>query len=276
MRFKIVNELKKIDYERLAEFVKGHTGSSIELFPAIDLEHASVSAVTVATEGFGFRIDAETSFAEPVGFEICGDLGLENETRIDLSINRRSFILSKTVTEPLDLEVDLNVILRTIERIVNSVCVRFGLQVEKVITLDSELLDTQLEMTLKREEVQKRGEVPRPFCTIHATGLRDAKERSGGLIPLYKEHDKTYLYDAKKVYFLLPHNFAVSLLRCDASNFVRQEEFDNRVKDVLTDLVHKKYLKKRELSDGTVCYYGLDEKTQRHLKKHLEHKVPRR
>ncbi|UCE44341.1 MAG: hypothetical protein JSV57_02360, partial [Candidatus Bathyarchaeota archaeon] len=92
---------------------------------------------------------------------------------------------------------------------------------------------------------------------------------------LYKEHDKTYLYDAKRVYYLLPHDFAVNLLRCDATTLVREEEFDNRSKEVLRDLVYKKYLKKRELLDGTVCYYGLNEKTQRYLKKHLRHKTSR-
>jgi len=68
----------------------------------------------------------------------------------------------------------------------------------------------------------------------------------------------------------------VSLLRCNATTLVREEEFDNRGKEVLRDMVYKKYLKKRELLDGTVCYYGLNEETQRYLKKHLEHRVPRR
>ena len=276
MRFKIINKLKKIDCERLAEFIKNHLGFSIELFPSIDFEHVSVSPITVAAEGFGFRIDAETSFAEPIGFEVCDKLRLENETHVDLKINRRNFIISKIATEQADLEADLNMILRTIERIVNNVCVMFGMQVEKMVALDSESLDNQLETALKREEVQKSGEIPRPFGTIHATGSRDAKERAGGLIPLYKEHDKTYLYDAKKVYFLLPHDFVISLLRCDATTLVRQEEFDNKGKGVLRDLVYKKHLKKRELLDGTVCYYGLNEKTQRYFKQHLEHKTPRR
>jgi len=92
---------------------------------------------------------------------------------------------------------------------------------------------------------------------------------------LYKEHDKAYLYDSKQVYYLLPHDFVICLLRCDATTLVRQEEFDDSGKEVLRDLVYKKYLKKRELFDGTVCYYGLDEKTRRCLKKHLEQRTPR-
>lgn len=275
MRFKIINRLKKIDYERLAEFIKNHTGFSTEIFPGIDFEYVSVSPIIVSVEGIGFRIDAETSFIEPIGFEVCDKLGLENETHVDLTINRRNFIISKIVTEPTDLERDLNMILRTIERIVNNICAMFDTQVEKVITLDSETLDTQLELTLKREEIEKRGETPRAFGIIHAKGSRDAKERAGGLIPLYKEHDKAYLYNAKQVYYLLPHDFVTSLLRCEATTLVRQEEFDNRGKEVLRYSVNKKYLKKHELLDGTVCYYGLNEKTRRYLKKHLEHRTPR-
>ena len=275
MRFKITNRLKNVDYERLAEFTKNYAGFFIELFPEIGFEHVSVSPIIIAVEGFGFRIDAETSFAEPVGFGLCDNLGLVNETHVNLTINRRNFRLSKVVTDPTDLERDLNMILRTIERIVNSVCAMFDTEVERVITLDSELLDAQLEMTRRREELEKRGETSRPFGTIHADGSRDAKERAGGLIPLYKEHDKAYLYDAKQVYYLLPHDFVICLLRCDATTLVRQEEFDDSGKEVLRDLVYRKYLKKRELFDGTVCFYGLDEKTRRYLKKHLEHRTPR-
>lgn len=275
MRFKITNELKKTDYKRLTEFLRSKTNVSIELLPSVDLEFVSVSPTTVAVEGFGYRIDTETSFQEPIGFEVCDNLGLENETRVSLTINRKNFGLSKIVTKSKDLERNLNTILKTVERIVNNVYAMFDKQVEKVITLDSESLNRQIEMILEREELKKRHEIPRAFGIIHTRSAKDVKERAGGLIPLYKEHDKMYLYDAKRVYFLLPHDFVASLLRCDEATLVRQEEFDNRGREVLRDLVYKKYLKKRELLDGTVCYYGLNEKTRRYLKRHLEHKTSR-
>ena len=276
LRFKIKNELKKTDYKRLIGFLKDNPSASIELFPDLDLELLSVSPVMIAVEGFGYKIDTTISFEQTIGFEVYENLKLDETMRNGLAVNRRNFKLSKIVTDPTNLEEDLSMILRTMERIVNSICIMFDRQAEKIITLDSESLDQQLEMVLKREELEKRGEVPRPFGTIHARGSRDAKERAGGLIPLYKEHDKTYLYDAKRVYYLLPHDFVASLLRCNATTLVREEEFDNRGKEVLRDMVYKKYLKKRELLDGTVCYYGLNEETQRYLKKHLEHRTPRR
>jgi len=276
LRFKIKNELKKTDYKRLIGFLKDNPSASIELFPGLDLELLSVGPVMIAVEGFGYKIDTRISFEQPIGFEVYDNLRLDDEMRSGLAVNRRNFKLSTIVTEPTDLEKDQDTVFRTIERIINHICIMFDRQVEQTLTLDSESLDTQLEMMLKREELEKRGEVPRPFGTIHARGSRDAKERAGGLIPLYKEHDKTYLYDAKRVYYLLPHDFVASLLRCNATTLVREEEFDNRGKEVLRDMVYKKYLKKRELLDGTVCYYGLSEETQRYLKKHLEHRTPRR
>jgi hypothetical protein len=276
LRFKTTSSLGEADYERLAEFVTNHPGTPIALSAASDFEHVSVSPITVAAEGSGLRIDAEISFTEPIGFGVSDSLGLKKETRIDVKINRRNFKLSKIGTEPKDLERGLTMMLKAIQQVVNNVCATFNTQMRKMITLDAEWLDTQMESMLRREELDKRGESPRPFGAIHAKGPKDAKERAGGLIPLYKEHDKTYLYDAKKVYYLLPHSFVVRLLRCDATTLVRREEFNKRSTDVLRDLVYKKYLKKRELSDGTVCYYGLNEKTQRYLKSRLEHKTPRR
>ncbi len=123
--------------------------------------------------------------------------------------------------------------------------------------------------------MEKRGEIPRPFGTIHAKGSRDAKERAGGLIPLYKEYDKTYLYDDKRVYYLLPHDFVICLLRCDRDTMVKEEEFDNRGGEVLRELVYKKFLKRHKMLDETTYYYDLDEKTRRYLSKHLEHRTPR-
>ena len=276
MRFKIKNELKRTDYKRLTEFLKDNPNVSIEPFPGIDLEFVSVSPVIVAVESFGHRINTEILFEQPIGFEIHDDLKLDDEMRSVLAVDRRNFKLSKIVTEPTDLEKDLNIVLKTTERIVNHICNRFGVLIEQTFMVNSEQLDRQLDIVLKSGELEKRDEIPRPFGTIHAKGSKDAKERAGDLIPLYKEHDKMYLYDAKRVYFLLPHDFVTSLLRCDDVTMMREEEFDKRGKEVLRDLVYKKYLKKHEtLLDGIVCYYGLNEKTKQYLKKHLAHKTSR-
>ncbi|MFB0514267.1 MAG: hypothetical protein ACETVQ_01680 [Candidatus Bathyarchaeia archaeon] len=275
MRFKIKNELEDTDYKRLTDFLKDNPGISIELFPGADLEFAFVSPVTVAIEGFGYKIDTEILFEQPIGFEVYEDLKLDDEMHGYIAVNRRNLKLSMIVAEPTDLENDLNMILKTLERIVNQMSIRFDKLVEQAFTLNSEWLDRQLNMILEREELEKRGEIPRPFGTMHAKSSRDAKERAGGLVPLYKERDKTYLYDAKRVYFLLPHDFVANLLRCDDTTMIREEEFDKRGKEVLRDLVYKKRLRKHETMDGIVCYYSLDGKTRRYLIKHLERKTSR-
>lgn len=275
MRFKIKNELKKTDYKRLTEFLEEKAKSSIALFPGMDWEFASVSPIIIGVEGFGHKAQAEILFKRPIGLEVFDDLELDEETRRSIAVNRKNFKLSKTVTEPTELEKDLNTLLKTVERIVNQICHRFDRMVEETFMLNSEWLDKQLDALLEREELEKRDERPKPFGTIHARSSKVAKERSGDLIPLYKAHDKTYLYEAKQVYFLLPHDFVATLLRCDETTMVRAEKFDKEGEEVLRDLVYKKRLRKHETVKGLMCYYGLNEKTRRYLRKHLQHKTPR-
>ncbi len=275
MRFKIKNELKKTDYQRLTGFFEEKARFSIALFPGVDLEFVSVSPVIVGVEGFGHKAHAVILFKRPIGFEVFDDLELDEETRRSIAVNRKNFKLSKIVTEPTELEKDLNTLLKTVERIVNHICNRFDRLIEETFVLNSEWLDKQFDVILEREELEKRDETPRPFGTIHAKSSKDARERSGDLIPLYKAHDKIYLYEAKRVYFLLPHDFVATLLRCDETTMVREKEFDKEGKEVLRDLVYKKRLRKHETVKGLTCYYGLNEKTRRYLGKHLEHKTPR-
>jgi len=275
LRFKIKNELKKTDYKGFTELLKDNPDVTIEVFPGVDLEFVSVGPVIVAVESFGYRITTEILFEQPIGFEVYDGLKLDNAMYSSLTVSRRNLKLSKIIPKPDDLQKDLSMVLKTLERIVNQICNRFDILFEQTFTVNSEWLDRQLDMMRKREELEKRAEIPRPFGTIHAKSPKDAKERAGNLIPLYKERDKTYLYDAKLVYFLLPHDFVAILLRCDESTMVREETFDKRGKEVLRDLVYKKYLRKHKALGGTVCYYGLDKKTRRYLTKHLEHKTSR-
>jgi len=206
------NELKNADYARLTEMLNENPSASIELFPGIDLEIVSVSPVLVAVDRSGYCISGEVSFQQPIGLEVYDDLKLDDEMQRSFVVNFRNIKLLKAVTEANELESNLNKCLKILERIVNHTCSMLDKQVEQAFTLNSEWLDRQFDLILKKEEWEKRGEISRPFGIIHAKSLKDAKERAGDLIPLYKEHDKTYLFDAKRVYFLLPHSFVVNLL----------------------------------------------------------------
>jgi hypothetical protein len=271
MRFKINNELKEPDYRRLREFLKKNSSASIELFPGADFEFLSVSPVVVVVEGFDYKISIEVLFREPIGFEIFDDLKLDDDVRSVLAVNRRNFRLSKIVTEESELEGDVNRILKTVERVVNHVCNRFGRVIEQTFNIDSGWLDSQLELVLKREELEKRGEIPRPFGMIHAEGSRDAKERAGDLIPIYMETDKAYLYEDKKVFILLPRDFGMKLLKLEGGTMLSADQFTDEERKALDKFSMRQYVKTRRIG-GKIYYRDLDEKTRKLLLKGMKKK----
>ncbi len=269
MRVKISNELKDTDYKRLAEFLTGKSRVSIELLPGVDLEFGSVGPVTVAGEGFAYEINTEIRLEQPVGFEVYDDLKLDDEMRCCLEVNRRSLKLSRIVTELADLEKDLNMILRMIERITNRISGSFGRLMEQQFTINSEALDTQLEIMLRKEELEKRDELARPFGTIHAKSSKDAKERGGELVPIYLGRDKAYLYEDKKVFMLLPRSFAMKLLKLEGPLMIEEDQFTDQEREVLKKFSMRQYVKTRKVREK-VYYYDLDELTRKILLKGMQ------
>lgn len=262
MRFKIKNELRESDYKRLIEYLKDVPTISVELFHGLDLDFVSVSSVLVAVEGLGYKISTEILFQEPIGFEVYDDLNLDPEMRSTLLVNRRDFRLSKIVEEAADFEKDLNITLKTMERVVNHVSNKFGKMVEQAFMISSEWLNKQLDAMLKKEEIEKRGEVPRLFGTIHAMGLRDAKERVGDFVPVYLERDKAYLYEDKKVFMLLPRDFVMKLLKLEGATMMGADQFTNEERGALKKFSIRQYVKERKVA-GKIYYSDLDETTRR-------------
>jgi hypothetical protein len=266
LRFKIENELKKTDYRRLEEFLKQIPSVSVGILPRVDLEFISISPVVVMVEGFGYKIRTEILFEQPVGFEVFDSLKLDDEMRTCLAVNRRSFKLSRIVTESADFDKDLDMVFKTVERIVNHVCNRFGRLVEQTFTVNSEWLDRQLDIILQKEELEKRGEAPRSFGTIHAGGSKDAKERAGDLVPVYLERDKAYLYEDKKVFMLLPRNFVMKLLKLEGSVMMPVDQFTDEEREVLKQFSLRRYVKARKVG-GKLYYCDLDGTTRKLLVK---------
>ena len=264
MRFNIENHLKKAEYESIREVLRERKGTSIELFPGIDLEFISVNPLQVTAEGFGLRIDTEILFKQPIGFEVYEEMKLSDETRSLLAVNRRNFKLSKMIAEQDDLEKELNTILKIVERIVNHVCNRFDELVEQTFRLGSEWLEKRLEMIDRKEELRKRGEVPRPFGTIHAKDTRDAKERAGDLVPIYVKRDKSYLYEDKKVFMLLPRDFVMKLLGIDGPAMIAADQFTDEEREVLDKFSMRKYIETARIG-GKTHYFNLDETTRKLL-----------
>ena len=261
LRFKIRNELKKTDFKRLVEFLKENLESSIEVSPSMDLEFVYVSPVVVVVEGFGYRISTDISFEQPVGFEVNDDLKLDEEMRACLAVNRRNFKLSRIIVEPADLEKDLDKVLKAVERIVNHICDRFGRLVEQTFLINSEWLDRQFDLILQKEELEKRGEVPRPFSTIHAAGSKEAKERAGDLVPVYLERDKAYLYEDKKVFMLLPRNLVMKLLKLEGPLMMSADQFTDEEKEAVKQFSMRRYVKTRKVA-GKLYYCDLDKTTR--------------
>ena len=269
LRLNIKNELKETDYKNLIEFLKDDTSVSIELFPGLDLDFISVSPVTVVVQGLSYKIKAEILLEESIGLEVYANLKLSDEWHSGLEVNRRNFRLSRIVVEPIDFEKDLNIILRTIERIVNHISNRFDRLIEQTFIINSEYLDRQLDIMLRKEELEKRDEIPRPFGTIHAKNAGDAKERAGELVPIYLERDKAYLYEDKKVFMLLPRNFAMKLLRVEGSTLMPVDQFTDEEREALTKFSMRQYIKTRKVV-GKVHYSDLDETTRKLLLKGMK------
>jgi hypothetical protein len=269
LRFKIGNKLKKRDYTRITDFLGENPNASIELFPGEEFDFVAISPLVVAIEGFGYSIISEISFQQPIGLKVFKRLKLNNGKSRIFSVNFRNIKLSKIVIEKSELMNDLNESLTLLERIVNQTCNMLDKLVEKTFVINTKGLDEQLDQILRARELKKRGEVAKPFDTIHAKSRNDARERSDNLIPIYLEKDKSYLYEDNRVFILLPRDFVMKLLRMEKSTLVPSNQFTNEEKKVLKQLSMREYLKTTKVS-GKNFYYDLNNKTKKLLLKGLK------
>jgi hypothetical protein len=116
--------------------------------------------------------------------------------------------------------------------------------------------------------LEKRGERPRAFGTLHAKSRKDAVLRSGDLVPVYLEKDKTYLYEDKNVYLLLPRDFVRKLLKLDDSTLTPSDQFTEEELEVLRKFYMRKYVKKDKVA-GKTFFHDLNIKTRKLLLKGL-------
>jgi hypothetical protein len=269
LRFKIKISLKKRDFVRLRDFLSENPGASVELFPDEDFEFVAVSPLLVAVEGFGYSIRSAVSFQQPIGIEVFQRLDLNSETSEILKVNYRNIKLSKIVTEANELENDLKECLNILERIVNQTCNMLDKLVEKTSVINSEGLDEQLDLILRAKELKKRGEIAKPFSSIHAKSRKDAGERSDDLVPVYLERDKAWLYEDNRVFILLPRDFVMKLLRMEGSTLLPSDQFTSEEKEVLRKFSMRKYVKILKVA-GKTFYHDLNEKTRKLLLKGLK------
>jgi len=270
LRFKIRIEFNQNDFIRMKNVLDENPSASLELLPKEDFEFIRISPLVISVEGFEYSIIGVVSFQQPIGLKVFDQLELDEKTSRNLVVNYRNIKLSKIVTEPSELESDLKECLNLWERIFNQVCNIQNQLIEKTLTINTESLDKQLDLIIRVEELEKRGEVAKPFGSIHAKGRKEAVERVGtDLVPIYMERDKAYLYEDKKMYILLPRDFVMNLLKMDDSTLLPSDQFTDKENEVLRKFSMRKYLKKMKVA-GKTFYYGLDEKTRQLLLKGMK------
>ena len=243
--------------------------ASLELLPGKDFEFVKFSPFLVTVEDFGYSFKGMVSFQQPLGLKVFDYLELDKETGRKLSVNYRNIKISNIVSEKSELESDLKEYLSLLERVFNKVCSMNYKLIGKTLTIDTESLDKQLDLIISAEELEKRGEHPKPFGTIHAKGRKDAVERVGpDLVPIYMEKDKAYLYEDKNIYILLPRDFVRKLLKLDDSTLTPSDQFTDEELGILRKFCMRKYVMKNEVA-GKTFYHNLNKETRKFLLKGL-------
>ena len=257
------------DFERMKHVLDQNPKASLELLPGEDFEFVKFSPFLVTVEDFGYSFKGMVSFQQPLGLKVFDYLELDKETGRKLSVNYRNIKISNIVSEKSELESDLKEYLSLLERVFNKVCSMNYKLIGKTLTINAESLDKQLDLIIRAEELEKRGECPKPFGTIHAKGRKDAGVRSGTeLVPVYLERDKAYLYEDKNVYILLPRDFVRKLLKLDNSTLTPSEQFTDEELEVLRKFSMRNYVKKDKVA-GKTFFHSLNEETRKLLLKGL-------
>jgi len=269
MPFKIENKLTTSDLENLVNALEDGLVDSIELLPEFEYESIEVSQLTISARN-GYSLTASLNFHDPIGNTVCSNLrikeyGLKKSTRT-IEINIR-----KLKNDPKELADTIKHSLSLVEKIVNYACTIRNEPVHDVFVIDFKLISRQLSRSKAVRERTLRGEKVKAFELVHADGGKELKALSDDLIPFYDEYDRWDLYGGKKVYRLLPRDFVVKLLRCQGNTLISEDQFDEREKEVLGDLVKRHQIKRRKIA-GRVYYFDLDDKTKRYLIKTLDRK----
>jgi hypothetical protein len=264
-----VIDLDDNDYVRMKNVLDDNPNTPLKLLSCKDFEFVKFHPFSVSVEGFGYSLNGKVSFQQPIGLKVFEFLELDKETSRKLSVNYKNIKLSKSVLEASKLQSDIKDCLGLLERIFNKVCSMNYKLISKKLKINAESLDKQLDLIIRAAELEKRGESPKPFGTIHAKCRKDAGVRSGtDLVPIYLEKDKAYLYEDKNVYVLLPRDFVRKLLKLDNSTLTPSEQFTDKELEVLRKFSMRNYIKKDSVA-GKTFFHSLNEETRKLLLKGL-------
>jgi len=264
MPIKIENKLTKDDISTLIDSFLNHLISSLVLFDGLQLDFIKITPLTMFRKDSGYALESEIFLKDPIGLTAYVGSKIDIEY---LTVNSRKIKLqvSKPMLDAQETENDICACLELLEQVANYSCKWNDTSENEYFVLDSEHLSKQLVFQEKRELMAKRGEAVQPFATVHADGSKDAKKLAGyDLVPIYFDYDKWDLYGTKKVYRYLPKKFVMKLLKCDNVSWIPEDQFDESEKEIIEDLVLRKYLKKAKVA-GKIHYYDLNDRTRRHF-----------
>jgi hypothetical protein len=112
-------------------------------------------------------------------------------------------------------------------------------------------------------------EDPKPLQTFQAVDSQTAKFKAHArdLLVLYKGIDKYTLYGRRRVYFALPPETALKLLKLTV-DMMAIDEFNGEEQLIVKDLLGKRWVRKMKSGDRTYVY-GLDRETAGVLQRQL-------
>jgi len=264
MPIKIENKLTKDDFSTLVNSFQSHLIDSLVLFEGLQLDFIKITSLIMARKDSGYTLESEIFLKDPIGLMAWVGSKIDNEYLIAHS-RRIKLQVNKPMLDVQEIENDIRACLELLEQVANYSCTWNDTLEDESFVLDSERLSKQLAFQEKRELMARRGEFVKPFATVHADGSKDAKKLGGDdLVPIYFDYDKWDLYGTKRVYRYLPRKFVMKLLKCNDANWVPEDQFGESEKEIIEDLVLRKYLKKTKVA-GKTHYYGLNDKTRRHF-----------
>jgi len=264
---RVENKLQDQDFAKLMDVFSDGSVDSIELLPEIDFGFVKVLPLVISRSEEGYAISTRIFFIDPVGNTVLAIRKIE-ERGICKSSKKIEFDLKKSSTNCEELGKDIAYGLSLVEETVNYACLYHGEYRFGRFVVDSKEIAKQIEKKEKEKERELRHEKMEPFAMVHADSGGDLRIQSDDLVPLYWEYDKLDLYGGKKAYCMLPRSFVMTLLKCDQSAMIPEEQFDKAGRKVLDELERKGSLKREEIA-GKSYYFDLDQNTRTYLTKPL-------
>ena len=265
----IKNQLEISDLSKLKNILTNGEIESLEILPEVTARNVKIEPLKLEINDGGYLLSGEFLFRVPIGNQVCDSIDIE-ERGLSKSVNRLELSLRQPIFDEEILENDLSYAFLLIDKLVNHCAREDSEEYYGEITVNSALLDRQIQRALKTKDMEQRKETYEAFAVVHADSGPDLRPvLPQDLVPVYEEYDRFDLHGAKKAFRLLPRKFVNKLLKCEADSMIPEDFFEEQEKTVLSDYVKRKYVKEIIVA-GKRYYFDLSEKTRIYLIKALK------